>query len=175
MPGGRPTKYDPKYAKQIITFFKIEPYKQVITEKITEYFKEGTIKKKAAKYRLIPNKMPTLFSFAQTIGVNYDTVREWKNERYRDDYENEALRGQLKHPEFSVAYKEAKQLQKEFLISIGLAGAAPAAFAIFTAKNVTNMRDRQEVTGKDGAPLILTPELAAKYGVNTGAKGHRKG
>ena len=47
--------------------------------------------------------------------------------------------------ELSKSYKEAKEVQKEFLMANGLVGASPPAAYIFTAKNVTDMKDKQEV------------------------------
>ena len=70
--------------------------------------------------RRVANEMPTFAKFARKIGVNQDTLHEWKK----------------KHKEFSEAYKQAKELQEEFLINIGLAGVTSASFVIFTMKNV---------------------------------------
>ena len=128
-PGGRPSKYDPKYCAELVAFFSVQPYRREVAEKSKEYFADGKVKKTSEKYRIIPNDMPTFALFARKIGVNPDTLHEWKKN----------------HPEFSEAYNEAKELQKHFLITIGLAGAAPPASFIFVAKNVTDMRDKQEV------------------------------
>src|SRR3990167_1629489 len=75
-------------------------------------------------------KLPFLSKFARNIaGVCEDTAIEWTKD----------------HPEFSEAYKIAKKIQKEFLITQALAGKInPTAF-IFTAKNMTDMRDKTEV------------------------------
>ncbi|HSY52441.1 MAG TPA: hypothetical protein VLC46_26810 [Thermoanaerobaculia bacterium] len=128
-PGGRPTKYDPKYCAEIVAFFEIEAYRKEVSEKSKEFFADGKVKKTAEKYRFVPNQLPTFARFAKKIGVNGDTVVEWAK----------------KFPEFSAAYNEAKESQKQFLITLGLAGASPPASFIFVAKNVTDMRDKQEV------------------------------
>lgn len=128
-PGGRPSKYDPKYCEELIAFFSVVPYRKEVSEKTKEFFANGDVKKQSEKYRLVPSEMPTFMRFAKKIKVNQDTLHEWKR----------------KHPEFSEAYNEAKEIQKQFLITIGLAGAAPPASFIFVAKNVTDMRDKQEV------------------------------
>lgn len=151
---GRPSKFNPKYIDSIIKFFDVEPYKKEVMEYSEEYYKEGGIKKKSEKTRLIPNKLPTLFGFARTIGVSYKTVWAWAFEK-----DEEKLDKDLKA--FRNAYNEAKELQKEFIISIGLSGAANAPFAIFTAKNVTDMRDKNETditSGGDKIGVIILPQ-----------------
>lgn len=176
---GRPTKFNPKYTEDLVKFFDIEPYKQVVSEQSTESFKDGGTRKESVKYRLIPNKMPTLYRFARKIDVSYKTVWLWAEKGEDEDlealekgmlekgntveYVEEVLkqRKQLNH--FCNAYKEAKELQKEFLINLGLAGAAPAPFAIFTAKNVTDMRDKVEtdITSKGEKINTTSPEAIA--------------
>ena len=49
------------------------------------------------------------------------------------------------HKEFSVAYSISKELQKEFLITNGLLGLYDSSFAKFTAKNITDMGDEQNL------------------------------
>lgn len=154
MPGGRPSKFKSDYIQKIIEFFEVEPYRKELMESTKEYFKnedsvQGSLKKESEKYRLIPNKLPTLFGFARSIGVSYKTVWSWAFEK-----EESELTDDLK--EFRYAYKEAKEMQKEFIISIGLSGAANAPFAIFTAKNVTDMRDKTEIDHtSDGNPMPI--------------------
>jgi hypothetical protein len=165
--GGRPTKFKYEYVDKIIKFFDIDPYRKEATETLKEYYKDGGLKKESTKSKLIPNKLPTLYQFARSIKVSYWTVWNWakggdkgeevKNkEKYTPEEleEKEEVKRQIK--EFSNAYKESKELQKEFLISIGLSGAAPSPFAIFTAKNLTDMRDKTEtdITTK-GKPIPL--------------------
>jgi hypothetical protein len=58
--------------------------------------------------------------------------------------EQTALRWVEAHEEFSEAYKKAKDMQKECLIENALTGKFQQTFAIFTAKNITDMRDVQE-------------------------------
>jgi len=130
---GRPTKYKSKYCKELIEFFSIEPYREVetITTGKNDYCK--------TEIKRLPNILPFFSAFARKIGVHRDTLDAWKN----------------KHKEFSDSYKEAKDLQKEFLIQNGLGGLYNATSFIFTAKNITNMRDRKELTGPDGGPLTI--------------------
>lgn len=144
--GGRPTLFKPEYAELLIKFFDIEPYRKLLTEKSTEYFANGEIKKEAEKYTFKPNKLPTLLGFSKKIGVVYSTVWRWAEKGEDLDEKGEWKEGIAPDfVRFCNAYKEAKEVQKEFLISLGLAGVTPPAAFIFVAKNVTNMRDKIEV------------------------------
>ena len=129
---GRPTKYKPEYCQEIIEFFSIPPSREV---EVVQYDKSGN---DHVTYQTKANPIPFFAAFARKIGVNDDTIVEWEKV----------------HPEFSAAYKKAKELQKEFLIENGLAGLYNATFAIFTAKNITDMRDVRDFNNnvilKDG-------------------------
>jgi len=64
--------------------------------------------------------------------------------------------------EFSYRYKAAKGIIKQMLICGGLKGWwNPMAF-VFVAKNETDMKDRQELTGADGQPLFANEESKQK-------------
>lgn len=136
MAGGRPTKYKRQYCQDIIDYFDIEPYHEV--ERKTIDVKSG---REYINHERLPNDLPFLSGFAHSIGVAHDTLVEWTNV----------------HPEFSVAYKRAKQLQEQILAVNGLQGLYNASFAIFTAKNVAGWRDNKEVehTGKGGGPIAF--------------------
>ena len=142
---GQPTKYKPEYCQEIITFFDIEPY-ETTTEKF--FYKNGDEKEKEVR---VPAQLPFFSAFARKIGVCHDTLCEWCKV----------------HPDFSEAYKRAKELQKEMLINNGLMGLYNATAYIFTAKNIAGMRDKTETVhdvkgdlagfleqldGKDGKP-----------------------
>jgi transposase-like protein len=142
-PGGRPTKYDPKFCKQMLTFFNVEPYRKEVAEKSKEYFANGELKKESEKYRFVPNELPQFAMFARKIGVHRDTLDAWRKA----------------HQEFSDAYNESKELQKHFLITIGLAGAAPPASFIFVSKNITDMRDEQYLDHTSKGKAISTPTV----------------
>ena len=105
---GRPSKYKPKYCKQIIKFFD----RELVDAETFE-----------------PCRLPTYEKFAFSIGVHRDTLHEWCK----------------KHPKFSDAYNQCKGLQKNIIIQHGLRGVFNPGFAIFVAKNVTDMRDKVEV------------------------------
>ena len=87
--------------------------------------------------------------FACNIGVTRDTLYEWSTAKNDDE--------SLKYPEFSYAYKKAKEYQEANLVEGTLSGAYQQAFAIFTAKNVLGWRDKteQELTGTNGGPVRI--------------------
>lgn len=124
---GRPSKYDEKYCEEIIKFFD---------RPLFEYESQVVLKKGVpteVKIK-VPCRFPTFERFAFEIGVHRETLRNWCDE----------------HEAFFVAYKKAKDLQKEILMQNTLAGLYEKTFAIFTAKNVTDMRDtyNQEHSGE---------------------------
>ncbi len=156
---GRPTDYDPKYCGEIIAFMERTSQEIVVDRtfygsgnaevsfrrKDPDGFVRGMVK--AETHKVFASVFPTLERFAHSIGVHKDTVVEWATA--------EDAEGNLLHPEFSVAYKRAKQIQESNLIENGLTGQYSSNFAIFVAKNVFGWKDKSEteVTGKDGAPL----------------------
>lgn len=142
-PGGRPSLYKPEYCKALIDFFSVKPYRREVSEEITSdgvNSKGGTNHFVKKKYRLVPNDPPFFEDFATSIGVSDDTIVNWAKT----------------HDEFLAAYNKAKFLQKKFLIVNGLAGTNPPASYIFTAKNVTDMRDKHEVAETRDLHLKLT-------------------
>lgn len=140
--GGRPTKYRPEYAQKMIDFFNIEPswVSKIITTGKNDYCKE--------EEKLMPSNLPTLEKFASDIDVNTDTLVEWASIKKSN--------GSLKYPKFSAAYSRCKQLQKNILVENGLNGLYQSNFAIFVAKNFTDMKDKteQDVTS-GGKPIPL--------------------
>ena len=124
MSGGKSSKYKKQYCKQIIEFFSRDPYKEV---EVKHYGNDGTVRR--TEIKRIANDLPFLSQFAHTIGVSSRTLERWAK----------------RHREFSRAYTMAKEMQKEFLIINGLLGLYNSTFAIFTAKNITDMRDQQNL------------------------------
>ena len=135
---GRPSMFREEYAQQLLDFFNVEPYY------------ERVIKDKAGtdKIQKVANKFPTLARFATVVGVTRETLHDWATATTED--------GMLRFPEFSYAYKRAKDYQESILVEGTMNGVFNAPFAIFTAKNILGWRDKteQEVTGKDGEPLL---------------------
>ena len=140
MPADRPTLYRPEYCERLIAMFNVEAF-------TNESYTNGNGEEKT---RVVPCKFPTLARFAANIDVDRDTLKEWANKTDES--------GALVHPEFSAAYKKAKDLQEAILVEGGLAGAYETPFAIFTAKNVIGWKDKQDVehTGPNGGPIEHT-------------------
>lgn len=145
---GRPTKYKPEYCEQLIAFFS-SPKRERVVKSVTT----GKNEYEKTEYQTIPCDLPTFAKFARKIGVNGDTIVEWAKATLEDGKT-------LKYPEFSAAYNDAKDLQKEFLVDNGLAGLYPPASFIFTAKNITDMRDQTLIDHTTKGKELPTPILA---------------
>jgi len=122
---GRKSKYKSKYCEQIITFFDVEPYRKELVADIKGYGKTGSQNFEKQEYKLVANRLPMFSKFARSIGTTTSSLDRWCK----------------KHEEFREAYNTAKEMQKEFLMDNGLAGLYPPASFIFTAKNITDMKD----------------------------------
>lgn len=136
----RPTKYKLEYCQKLIDFFDIEPTREV---PVVTTFKNGTTRETTEER---PEQLRFLSEFAKEIGVCHDTLLEWCK----------------KHKEFSVAYTRAKELQKKHLITCGLLGLYNSHFAIFTAKNITDMQDKQTYEVESNT----LADIAARMGCN---------
>lgn len=134
MAGGRPTLYEERYVQELLDYFNREP----CTFQIVENSK-GEMCRVA-----IPASLPTLAGFACKIGVHRGTLQNWANE----------------HEEFFSALKACKEYQEHILIENGLMGGYDKTFAIFTAKNLINWRDKTEqdvnLGGQPGNPIQAT-------------------
>lgn len=135
--GGRPTSYDPKYCEDIITFFNRPAF--VETTDVYTY-KDGTTKE---TMRRLPNVLPTLERFAADLGVARSSLYEWAKV----------------HKEFAEAISVAKEMQKDMIMTNGMLGLYNSPFAIFVAKNVTDMRDSHDVTsgGEKVSGVVVLP------------------
>lgn len=84
-------------------------------------------------------------AFAGQIGVDEDTITNWKE----------------KHPDFFGAVKRGIAAGRKFWEEMGIDGATGkiegfnATAWIFNMKNRHGWRDKQEVTGAEGAPLVI--------------------
>jgi hypothetical protein len=121
--GGRPTDYKAEYCQSLIEWFEIEPNREVELP----HYKDGEVTWTDTK--TVANKLPKFHEFAKSIGVTHQTLLNWCDA----------------HIEFFAAYTRAKELQKFFLIENGLNGCYNPAFAIFVSKNITDMKDKQEI------------------------------
>lgn len=136
---GRPTKWKPKYNKDIIKWFDKELTKKVIK----------TNPNNGNPYEVdVMNDFPTFQGFAHSIGVCMDTLNEWQKPSNTD-----------KHPGFSASYKKAKALQERFWAENGLAGRLNTPFAIFWAKNNLGYKDKVENEVKVDGGLDLNVNI----------------
>lgn len=127
--GGAPSKYDPTYCDKIIEYFTVDPNREVQVP----HYKGGEVSWVDTK--IVANSLPKFHEFAKSIGVTHKTLHNWCDE----------------HVEFLQAYTHAKELQKFFLIENGLNGCYNPTAYVFTAKNLTDMKDRieQDVTFRE--------------------------
>lgn len=150
-----PSKYKPEYCKKIVEFFKRPPYRKQVTP---VYDRDGNVTKELNT--VVCNDLPFLSEFAHTIGVCLRTLERWEKN----------------HAEFGEAWQMAKDLQKNFLITNGLRGLYNPTFAIFTAKNITDMRDQTEAKvqfeGEFGC--IILP-MGGRHGRETQSKKRKEG
>lgn len=137
MAGGRPTDYREEFCEQIVKFFSIDPVAVV----------PGVDRDGNPKDILVPNRFPTFERFATNIGVTTKTLQRWAEDKNED--------GSPKHPEFCLAYAQAKDLQGANLMEGGMGGTYAGSFTVVAAKNLIGWRDKQdhEISGKDGAPI----------------------
>lgn len=150
--GGRPTDWRPEYNDELVKFFSVEPNREV---EVNHRSKDG---KEWTTYELRANKLPKFHEFASHINVNQDTLNEWqKPENVK------------KYPGFSEAYKKAKELQKWMLIENALQSLYHPTFSIFTAKNITDMRDvvKQEHSGENGGGIKFEIQTNNGHNPNT--------
>jgi hypothetical protein len=137
---GRPTEYKEEYVQKLLDYFSKPLYKEV-SKKITT--KKGDVieitEEKASDF-------PTLAGFALSIGHHRETLLEWAKI----------------YPNFSDAYKKAKDQQENFLVINGLKGLVEQPMVIFTAKNVLNWRDKKDVELTGQLNAIPDEELDQK-------------
>ena len=119
------SKYKPEYCEEIIKFFSVPHTRERL--KCRFYDKTGNLSRE--EFEEVADDLPFFSKFARKIKTTTKTLNKWKE----------------KHPEFCNSYNIAKELQKEFLVNNGLRGMYPPASFIFTAKNITDMKDEQYI------------------------------
>ncbi len=125
--GGRPTEYKPEFCQLMIEFFNVPLTRSVLIKRTEKALREGFSKPEVIEeYEEKGEILPVFLQFARTIGVIPNTLLVWAD----------------KHPEFKVSYNLCKEIQKNHLMQNGCQGNYNAAFGIFTAKNITDMKDQ---------------------------------
>ena len=140
---GRPTVYREEMVDEMLEYFSQPLTREVKTigpngHEITER---------------VSNPFPTLARFAANLGITRETLHEWATSVDEN--------GDLIRPQFSYAYKKAKDLQEANLVEGAMSGVHHPAFSIFTAKNVMGWKDKTEnvVSGPGGGPVAVSIEV----------------
>lgn len=150
--GGAPRKHNPEdYAQALIDHFKVDFSRSEVkstTRGKNDYYREDVT--------TVANYLPQIEGFARKFGINADMLVSWASAKQADGVTP-------RWPEFSAAYKLAKNLQQEMLIANGLNGYYNPIFAKFVAQNFTDLRDKQAIDhttlGKAmPAPQVYLPE-----------------
>jgi len=124
--GGRPRSFKtselPKLGSDMVDWFET---------KFDSLKNEFLKKKKNVKNAFTPIvDLPFFSDFAKEVAhVTEDTLINYSKE----------------NKEFFGSYQICKDIQKKYVIFAGMNDLSNPTFSIFTAKNITNMRDKQEV------------------------------
>jgi hypothetical protein len=138
---GRPTKYRGDHHPQsLVDYFSKEPTREI----------EKVIRGKSGDFtatEIVAEEFPTFAGWCASEDVDDETVSAWA----------------AKFPDFSVAYKKAKQLQEAFLVENAIQSRYNPAFSIFFAKNNLGYRDKseQELSGSVGSYTVETVDYAS--------------
>ena len=134
-PLGRPPKYRPEYAQQLIDFFETYGEDQVQPD--------GSV---------VPGRMPTLARFATMVGVTQITLRNWADAI--DSFTDERM-----YPDFFTAYYQAAEYQAAAMTEGYTSGRfANPGFGVLIAKNLLAWRDKLDVESTVEANVKQTVE-----------------
>jgi hypothetical protein len=133
---GRPSKYDPKYCKELVEYFDVpHTFEREIVHTNSKSGAEWTDVKD------VPNPIRFLADFASSIGTNRQRLYEWAKI----------------HPEFQDALTRAKELREQMVASLALRGLYNPMFAMFYLKN------RYEDRYKEKSELDIKKKNEATY------------
>lgn len=131
---GRPTKYEGD-----ITVQKVYEYVESCGEDGVEEFHKTRGEKSDSYDRIVKVTIPTIEGLAVYLGVNEDTIREWRKEEDKKA--------------FSVAVDYLFSVHKKRLIQKGLSGEYNSSIVrLLLAPH--GYREQTEIMGQGGAPLI---------------------
>lgn len=148
-PLGRPPKYRPEYAQQLIDFFENAPLDEYEEREVDGVTERVLVKK---------GYFPTLARFAVSCGVCQITLRNWAEAKDMDDVTP-------LYPEFFTAYRQAQAMQEVVLAEGYTSGQwANASFGALIAKNLTTWKDKQELEQNVKAEVKSEGTLAVKVG-----------
>lgn len=140
---GRPTKYRPEFAAEILAYFDKEPYTEVDVPQPS-----GLVKRQR-----MATDPPMLAGFARSIGASLRTINRWAVELNSE--------GKPRYPDFADAYAVARELQEALIARGGLLGLYDTRIAPFILKNLHAWQDHPAKT-TDVVP-ISKEELEATY------------
>ena len=146
-PLGRPPKYRPEYAQQLIDFFENAPLDEYEEREVDGVTERVLVKK---------GYFPTLARFAVSCGVCQITLRNWAEAKDMDDVTP-------LYPEFFTAYRQAQSMQEVVLAEGYTSGQwANASFGALIAKNLTTWKDKQELEQNVNANVKQEIKVEAK-------------
>jgi len=137
--GGRPTKYKPIYCKKIVEYFDIKPTHK---EKVVKVIKGIPVEVEVEK----PNPIPLFDMFAMEVcNVDRTTLHNWCDD----------------HPEFFLAYRKAKSMQKKLLMYQCSYGYITPSYAVFLTKALTDLNDVSSVDITSGGEKVESVSLSS--------------
>lgn len=145
--GGRPTKYDPKLSYDLLDYFN-GAYDQLHHEIVTARTTKSNSQREETK--LVANLLPTFERFAIKKGLSLRVLYDWEQ----------------RHEEFGAAMEQCRTILKDFLVQNGLLGLYPPQFAQFVCKNLTDLRDVQQI---QHAGVVYFLEISTPK-IDTGAE-----
>ena len=128
-PGGRPTKYDPKFCE------KVNEYLEQEQDEWDEFHKVRGLKSDGFE-RTLTVHLPSREGFADFIGFSHDALSDWE----------------VKFPMFGVALRKIDREQKRRLVENGLSGNYNPLIAKLVLAANHGMRDATDVTS-GGKPI----------------------
>ena len=141
---GRPTTYKPEYCQRLIEWFTGARTVQVLKRRVVIPRKNGKGEPQIAEeFVERPGKFPTFEGFAHFVcDANVASLRDWA----------------LRHPDFSSACARARQLQKDWLCEVTTMGLGNPHWAVFLAKNLTDLREEPPAAPPTGRiPIRVNP------------------
>lgn len=91
--------------------------------------------------------VPFYSDFAKEVGISYRTLKEC------EEKDNKS---------FSQTWQRCKEVQGRYIAFATMNGLSHPSFSIFFAANLTDWKQKQELTGKDGAPLLEGVEITVR-------------
>lgn len=155
--GGRPAKLNQKNAKDVA-----EAMVEFFVTRYDEFKNEVRAWKGDKRRHPEPFvDVPFLYDFGREVGMSYLTM--YKYQRDCEDLE------------FRKAYTLAQEIQKKYISLASMNGLSHPSFSIFAATNLTDWRQKQQVTGKDDGPIAFEDltemsdeQLARLAGIGSG-------